>query len=339
MTKHEPIIKALPLAPWPLLPRLAARDAEFQRRLNNLSYHAKTSLHGVDITLTGPASAPNPQSCICVDVAVLEATIRVLAPRDLLARLAHLGGFTGELDQCAPLSRALVVEHLLEPALAPLETALGTDIRITDITMTPCAPEGPSLGLYVNEAGQKPIALALYGDLHSLQTIAEKIGDPAKDLKTFNIGVLPIDLSLTGPSFRIPAAECPRLKAGDGFFVEMDWTRLGAATVTIGGRFEAAARLEAMGFTLSERPRNIEKGTIMTEAPADAGLLDIMLSIELGQKRVPLAELKDMTVGYVLPFGDALPSHVSLSANGTPFAEADLVRIDDKVGLRLSQIL
>ena len=66
--------------------------------------------------------------------------------------------------------------------------------------------------------------------------------------------------------------------------------------------------------------------------------LPVTLRIELGTTTLTLDELSGLEVGSLLPFVDALPTSVTISANGKPFARGDLVRLDGQIAVRLTEI-
>lgn len=77
------------------------------------------------------------------------------------------------------------------------------------------------------------------------------------------------------------------------------------------------------------------------EAPAPAPL-EVTVAFSLGSQKIPLSEVESWRNGAVVALPDELNpdgASVTLTLNGTAFAEGDLVRIDNRLAVRLNKVL
>ncbi len=80
-----------------------------------------------------------------------------------------------------------------------------------------------------------------------------------------------------------------------------------------------------------------------TETPQIADIAQTLLTFDLGEISVSLAELEQYQVGAIVPLPDAALSdgavEVSVRVAGNRIAAGDLVQIDDRIAVRLNRIL
>lgn len=72
----------------------------------------------------------------------------------------------------------------------------------------------------------------------------------------------------------------------------------------------------------------------MTHSPSLKDL-PLTLTVEVGRLTLTLDELMHLTVGNVLPLPTLTGESVTLTANGQPVATAELIHLDDHLGLRI----
>ncbi|MEM7167493.1 MAG: FliM/FliN family flagellar motor C-terminal domain-containing protein [Planctomycetota bacterium] len=91
-----------------------------------------------------------------------------------------------------------------------------------------------------------------------------------------------------------------------------------------------------------ERPRGGSEGS---DDPALIArvrqLLERKLPFEvrLAEKQVSLAALREYSVGSLIVLKDVDPERIELSIDGTPIAEGTVVRVDNRLALRLDRVL
>lgn len=126
------------------------------------------------------------------------------------------------------------------------------------------------------------------------------------------------------------------LRAGDAVYHfklnENRWTCLGVRRRDAGeGRAVSGNGAETMAADASERP--VE--------PVQLSSLQIMIDFDLGRTTVTLADLESWKAGSVValdPPARADGAEVTLRANGQVIGTGDLVRIDDRLGVRISRL-
>ncbi|MEP3667507.1 MAG: FliM/FliN family flagellar motor switch protein, partial [Roseibium sp.] len=72
------------------------------------------------------------------------------------------------------------------------------------------------------------------------------------------------------------------------------------------------------------------------------GPLEISVTFSLGSTRLPISEIESWQSGAVVALPEeisASDTKVTVNANGLPVAQGDLVRIDDRLAVRLNRIL
>ena len=77
------------------------------------------------------------------------------------------------------------------------------------------------------------------------------------------------------------------------------------------------------------------------EKPADlSSVLDLQLrlSLELGRRKITLAELKSIQPGNVLELDVKAGEPLNLIANGAPVAQGEVVILEQGYGLRLTRV-
>jgi flagellar motor switch protein FliN len=82
-------------------------------------------------------------------------------------------------------------------------------------------------------------------------------------------------------------------------------------------------------------------------APSSAGAPDISrlseipmeLSVEIGRTRTTVGETLELRVGSVVALGRQAGEPVDLLVNGSPIARGEVVVVDERYGLRITEIL
>ena len=67
--------------------------------------------------------------------------------------------------------------------------------------------------------------------------------------------------------------------------------------------------------------------------------LEVDIAFELGRLKMRLAELKSVREGYVFDLNRQMEKYVTVSANGSPIARGELVRIGRRLGVRIIELL
>jgi type III secretion system YscQ/HrcQ family protein len=274
-------------------------------------------------------------------------TIRLEQP--VLAPLLSRSGYTGDADvigQDTSLA-GLVLEHFLTPALDRLEAALGLSARInrlSDATGT----EDPAV---------LRVCFRLESALWDAPCLGEVVATSATaaDLLRARLSHalpvpgparldLPLMCSLSGPDILIRRADLAALLPGDGLLLDPVLDLQGPLYLRLGHQKMARVdwrdtRLVVTGLANQVSPS--EESRTMQGFDDDSITIDelpVTISLELDRIQVSFASLSDLRVGSVIPFNSGKPQKVRVLANGRAFASADLLQIDGRLGIRITDL-
>lgn len=88
--------------------------------------------------------------------------------------------------------------------------------------------------------------------------------------------------------------------------------------------------------------KDLNMGDVSEENPQSIDfILDIpvQLTVELGRTKMPIKNLVRLTQGSVVPLNTNLAEPLDVYVNGTLVAKAEIVVIQDKFGIRLTDII
>jgi flagellar motor switch protein FliN/FliY len=69
--------------------------------------------------------------------------------------------------------------------------------------------------------------------------------------------------------------------------------------------------------------------------PGHIAAIEVLLSVEVGRARVPLAELLAVEAGQLFDLDTLVAEPVSILANGRPFATGEIVAVGERFGVRI----
>lgn len=73
--------------------------------------------------------------------------------------------------------------------------------------------------------------------------------------------------------------------------------------------------------------------------PQMLGTIPVELTATLGQGRLTMQRLANLSPGEVVPLDTPLNGMVDLSLNGRPIARGEIVSVEDRFGVRITEIL
>lgn len=269
--------------------------------------------------------------------------------RSVVAPLLRRTGILADrvaLQEDASLA-ALVVEHLLTPAIEQAERALGLPIRILAVRAARARISGAAPTLRLKAVSSLWLGvvhleiLAASADADRLlrkalgQLVSEEADQPL-DLPTW--------VTLTSPGFALPLAELKALCVGDALMLDSRWSPHDEVVVRLSPSVSATASWSFNRLTLADVPRkgSGKEHAPMTQLQTDDAFtvedLPVTLTLELDRIEVPFATVAGLKAGSVLSFDTPLPETVRVLANGRPFATAGLVQIDGRLGIRITAL-
>jgi len=88
-----------------------------------------------------------------------------------------------------------------------------------------------------------------------------------------------------------------------------------------------------------------EEGQMVTQPVGENGNLELILdvplgvSVELGRVRMPVRQLLSLTAGSVIELAKIAGEPLDVLINGRPVARGEAVMVNDKFGVRLTEIV
>lgn len=93
---------------------------------------------------------------------------------------------------------------------------------------------------------------------------------------------------------------------------------------------------EEESHTEHEEDADLEEETSSSPLPRDLEDVQINLSFEVGQKRIPLKDLQALKSGYTFELENSADRPVNIRANGRIIGTGELLKIGDRVGIRVT---
>ncbi|HEX4896526.1 MAG TPA: flagellar motor switch protein FliN [Solimonas sp.] len=88
--------------------------------------------------------------------------------------------------------------------------------------------------------------------------------------------------------------------------------------------------------TLEDRPANANPGEVNLDIVLD---VPVSLSLEVGRARVPIRTLLQLNQGSVVELDRAAGEPLDVYANGTLIAHGEVVVVNEKFGIRLTDVV
>ena len=326
---------------WPDLVELSADNAMLEAKLLRSGVKRQVSVGKCLLDISTPTRKRMPTGLMAT-VSFGDTTMRIWTDEDIIGYLLDCHDIHDGWSAYSPHTTAIVAEHLLSDAVAPLETILDGPFRVAHITDNPAPPDTPSMTIIVMDADGRQVTLGISADVETLEKLTQVSSDDPAPKSEVNLGRLTFPSCLIGPSFGLPQEDFNALEAGDGLFLDLDWDAFEFADIIVANRLSVPVTVKG---TMIEVVGELKKSTDYKEiamaalAKAETSTLPVVMSIELASSEITLEDLSELTNGSFLHVLDEWPSQVRVKANGKAFADAELVRISGKIALRLTEIL
>lgn len=272
--------------------------------------------------------------------------------RSLLAPLLDWAGHAGEADALSrdPDLAGLMLEHLLTPTLDQVETDRKTAIRIGRVDRPPSPDPSPAvlrlrfrLGTGLWDA---PCAGELVARTEASADLLRRLFAPGSTPR----GDRPLDLPAPGrllsAPFHLAAGDLAALQPGDGLVPDPDFSLDGPLVLAFSTRHAAEVEWQGDCLIVTNLPRTAafhsEETPLMTSFDDETIAIDdvpVTLSLELDRIELPFADLGELRVGSIVSFRATRPQTVRVLANGRAFETADLVQIEDRLGVRITSLI
>lgn len=246
-----------------------------------------------------------------------------------------------------------------EPAALLMEFAFADEIeRLEGIAGEPAAietridgPIGPGAQRFALELrlGDDVHQIALWLGRQALASVGAALDRAAAPLDDPMAGLaMPVRVCMGWRELRL--SDLKDLARGDVVLVESGKEMAGPIAVVAGrlatrlavssGRLVASSSLTALRGSFwewcmeGESPNNGERAI----ADAEIDALPVKLIFELGRTEMPLADVRRLEAGSVVPLARALDEAVDIVANGKRIGRGSIVRIGDAVGVRVERL-
>ncbi len=265
-------------------------------------------------------------------------------------------------DSSSNTIRKMAVEIILDPILAWIENAIGSDITVVDYFRE--KPKQHS-SIAVSFLYQENRGGQYKGQMYLSKSLKKLFYNVLKGWPTNQVMVndtLRVTSPLTIGYSRITTADLNCIEIGHIIFLEQNFystDRLLIATfapnilITLKQLTKTMAESDLKHYSKSESSNNtsvstsklkiqtITKNNTVDQTIPENQLienLEIKLDFDLGHLSLSLAEIKKLQPGYIFSVGRPLDKAVYISCSGKRLARGELVDIDGNVGVRVKKI-
>ncbi len=328
------------------LPSLPADSVAIYNEINAIGQEWSFSLRGMQAHLKLIYDVSPPKKGTTVSCRVGSTNLQITMGVALTEVLPKLLNCSQQIDTVEEVGLGMLFEHAISAELDRLENLTGETIRIQEATTAVSTPKGPVLqaALTIADLDLRNIPV-LFAAGHASRELlpaffaisANTNAQPVPDIER-----LPIPLSRMSPAFALRVGSLKAARCGQVIALDDHWSGPKTSFLKIGHR--TAATLSAGNGTIkidsfmNDHDKGPEPMTMLDDQPRQLDDLDVTLTLELDRTEIRLADLSQLKEGAVLPFETTQPETVRLFANGQFFATAELLFIDNRIGVRLTQL-
>jgi type III secretion protein Q len=332
-------------------PALTGDEAESLRLIASRLNGGRFELAGAHWRYTlAPATgvAPLPAQVFVLSIEWGGARLRLAAPVGLPA-LLHASAFPQAQTDVLPEELALAAfEHTWSDLLERLERAAGRKVRLAGAGRGPAPHAEPGEFAFVlaldSEAagdGLHALVLADAAALGLLAMLARRVPLPKRPPPD---PALPLRLRLELSELLLPLSDLNRLAVHDVLLpdrpIDADHPRL---RLRPDEHHALLARLEAGALVVEQALKRTymdttEAGDDRDDPPGRLEDVQVRVTFDLGERLVTVGELGALQPGQALALDAEPPRLVALRVNGRLVGRGELVRIDDRVGVRVLEL-
>jgi len=271
----------------------------------------------------------------------------------------HSSYFGGPLPEWPIEQWNALVELALAPVLSCISAALDAPVHVVRVSTAPLidmrcyrAAAAPRLEFVFRRQGEE------HGSAGALEVNqAQSYSFPAPvmcDASTWHL--LPIALAVRLGSARLPLRELRQLRAGATVRLDAPQRRGRIVATLMTGHGVSVARVAVQDDQLqildpcsAARPRSPQMNTSIRDdfeiRPAEGAEielplddLEVELTFDSGELRLPLSGLSGLRTGSVLSLGQRVADHViTVRANGQILGRGEFIELGDELAVRLTQ--
>jgi type III secretion protein Q len=266
---------------------------------------------------------------------------------DVFAQSLSIPGF----DRLGPRQAGMVLELALLAPIKALEARLRTEIRIEHRVETPASTDAfVSLPFCVHGLPSGDAGVELLLDRRVVPAVASALDDLATP--NSHTEQLPIPIAINAGHADLTVADLRTLRPGDVILADGDSTQADGAVAIVGTQLRFRAERIASGFRIASRlaaEGDNSAGVWFMQQPnealqrpdleeADLEQLPIRVVFEVGRLELPLAEVRRLAPGYVLPLARPSDTAVDIVANGRKIGHGSLLKVGDSIGVRVERL-
>ncbi len=332
------------------LPAIAAVDVAllnaFYRHRRPLE--AQVAGHKVAIQTIARATAEPNDHAFRLSLSGRRAFMRVNAKlMDACARSLDVTGF----ERLGPRQAALVLEVALLQSIKTIEARLRADIRIEERIEAADSDE-TFVPLHFHVRGDADIngTVELSIDRKGAAAVAAALDGVAAPNDATDRLPIPVRLCRAGCDFSL--AELRSLQPGDVILPDSHAKQQSTPIAVVGEHMQFETERVVAGFRLASkiaRSRTDSAGEWFMQQPTEAlqrqsddtaGLdqLPVRVVFEVGRLELPLADVRRLAPGYVLPLTKPVESAVDIVANGRKIGQGSLLKVGDSIGVRVERL-
>ncbi len=255
----------------------------------------------------------------------------------LVAPVAAPVSFRELSGELAEAVLAVAVGRWLEQVEAFKETGSHLEVALAS------EPGGdfPRFGLYRSQGRTRYQWAEVVADARACRWLGDWLGGlPVSGLDE-RWDWLSVPLSLALASMSLQRHELTGLVPGDMLLPPLQTPLRLRIENAIDGYLLGVARLEERSLIIEHWQEQTMAEQIPEDPPSLSSLerLEVELQFELGRVRLPLARLRELETGAVLSLDGDSRQPVSIYVNRQPAGRGEIVRIDDRLGIRITEWL
>lgn len=327
---------------WPELPRAQAVDLSLDGLLPAHAQQTNLQFGDIALTISGPVTVADGATKQLLRLRINDDILMIWSTDDLLELALLANNYPAEVEDYASDAHAIILEHLAHPILTSLADHFDTKaIEVVDLCATADTPSAPAFGLTVTGFTGRPFKIVVAGSRQLLTRVATMFDQEKKGKRTASLAAVPMQCCLRVPDIELDQSDFANLAQGDALLLDPSWLDPNNHTLHVvdGPWAKVASNDNALTLiaAFQTRPRSTK---MPTQNKPDSALSDapVTISIELARKEVNLGDIMSLEAGTVLPFETDDLTKVVLTANGQHVAFGDLVEVDDRVAIRLTDV-
>lgn len=268
---------------------------------------------------------------------------------DLFPKLLEEMGYRDDIDSMAPASAALTANLVLLRILQQKKEWECLKPRV--MSYEHCKEPAPKVSCafsLIDDRGTIE-TVTISGKASVLGRVIQILTSGAK-METRKLrSSIRVPVRIFAPQFEISIRTVRSLKVGDGMLLPLKWEMLEKRKVVVSSHLQINIERTDDDWRcigeLSNIFENSEEGarkSTMSDIKNQKELakdMPVTVQLMVAETKVALAELEQICDGNILPFHQKLTHSAKLMIGDEVFAEGELVKLDDKVAVRLTRVL